>query len=129
MSAGVIYCDLKEYKTEGGLKRHKRKRHSDVVTKHFNLTILQELVKNAIDTCSQDEWLPDERRDSISKFACTLQEILVLFNNTNKICETFNEKRDAEFFFKFLCRYNCKSASFICKLSASVIINVNDAAR
>ena len=33
------------------------------------------------------------------------------------------------FFFTFLCRYNCKIASFICKLSASVIINVNDAAR
>ena len=60
---------------------------------------MQQLLKNAIDTCSQDECLTDERRESISKFACTSQESLVLFNNTSKICETFNEKRDAEFFF------------------------------
>ena len=37
-------------------------------------------------------------------------------------------KGKLKYFFKFLCRYNCKSSSFIFKLSPSVVIDVNDAA-
>ena len=69
-NTGSFNCEIckKNYKTAGGLKRHKAKKHSKVTHFHLDLNILEELLAESIEIASKDLCLKVERRSCIAKF-------------------------------------------------------------
>ena len=69
-------------------------------------------MKKAIETCSHDQCLRQERRDSIAQFTYTADEILAVNNEITKICRKFQEKKNPE---KFV-------SSFLVEITSKVIL-------
>ena len=85
---GSFNCEIcpKKYKTVGGLKRHKVKKHSKVTDFHLDLNPLEELLAQSIKIASKDLCLKVERRTCISnpdKFFSSY------FSNITAWAETF----------------------------------------
>ena len=103
-NTGSFNCEIckknyKTYKTAGGLKRHKAKKHSKVTHFHLDLNILEELLAESIEIASKDLCLKVERRSCIAKFVYQKEEIVQLFEVINKMCQDFLENKEPDKFF------------------------------